>query len=347
MGWLDRWRGKRVGDDAPDASGDELPGEESNGAPYADLDDRVARLLTDFEGRRFGLKPNGTVDYATCRDAVIALHGEVADEPSREALVRFHGALMSSGVEGLRREGRDPAELEALWRDDYYALLTREVVDAEGNVDGDALDAVNRREREAGRLGEGEALRIEPVAPAPVRDEFGLRLPQAIGERALALWTVVLRSIAPGQRETLLGAFAEEGERHWLTDEEVAFLLDEQPDPSQLVAYGWQAERLVVLMWAVGLAELPAHDEKCDPVAFAALMPPTSQQPFAEFLGALRLRDPREIGAVTADINQTYWAAHDARAQGDPVPPGVDLEILDERLRAAIWVLGRDVPGWP
>jgi hypothetical protein len=353
MGRLGRWWGKGGAGDAGEASdrsgrAPSAPSAQAApGAAYADLDERVSKLLTDFEQRRFGVGPTGAVDYATCRDAVLALQEQVTDEPSRVALVRFHDALMSSGVDGLRREGRDPSELEALWRDDYYAMLVKEVVDAHGDVDQAALEHVNARESEAGRLGEGETLRIERAAPDQAREEHGLRPARAIGERAIALWTVVLRSIAPRQRETLLNAFAAEGERHWLTDAEVAFLLDEQPEHKQIVAFGWQAERLVVLLWAVGLADLPAHDERCDPIAFAALMPPTSQQPFAEFIDALQLRDPRDIGTVVEDINRSYWSAHEAEAQGVPGPDGVDLEILDERLRAAIWVLGRDVPGWP
>jgi hypothetical protein len=318
---------------------------------YADLDPRVATLLTDFEHRRFGLGPTGAVDYPACRDAVLDLHEQVADEPSRVALVRFHGALMGAGVEGLRREGRDSFDLEALWRQDYYGMLLKEVVGPDGEVDQAALDRVNAREKEAGRLGEGETLQVQRAPAAEPQDEpvdeTGLRSARAIGERALALWTVVLRAIAPHQRETLLHAFAAEGERHWLTEPELSFLLDAEPEQRDIVGFGWQAERLAVLLWAVGLAELPAHDTKCDPTAFAPLLPPTSQQAFADFLAGLRRRDPREIGAVAADINQSYWDAHDAGAQGLPIPPGVDMEILDERLRAAVWLLGREVPEWP
>lgn len=319
----------------------------TSGEDYGHLDARVSKLLTDFEQRRFGLGPSGAVDYHTCRDAVLNLHNEVLDEASRVALIRFHGALMSSGVDGLAREGRDSSELQSLWREDYYGMLAKEVIDVHGNVDQDALDHVNEREKAQGRLGEGETFQIQRAPSREVSQETGLRAARSIGERAIAVWTLVLRSIMPAQREALLNAFAAEADRHWLTDAELAFLLNEQPDPGDIVAYGWHAERLVVLIWAVGLIELPANDEKCDPMAFATLIPPTSQVSFEAFLGSLQVRDPREIDAVAANINQLYWDAHDAASGGLAVPQYVDLEVLGERLRALVWLLGKDVPDWP
>lgn len=346
MGLFGKWLGKSRGGGGDDPTASRPAGAEAGGE-HAGLDPRVAGLLTDFEQRRFGVGPTGAVDYATCRQAVLDLHGEVTDEPSRVALIRFHGALMGTGVQGLIREGRDPSDLEALWREDYYTLLAKEAIGPDGEVDQGAVDHVNRREREAGRLPEGETFQLQRAAsPEPRRDD-GAPTARFVGERAIALWTVVLRSIAPAQRETLLNAFAAEGERGWLTEAELSFLLDERPDPRDIVAFGWQAERLAVLLWALGLAELPPHDVKCDPIAFATLVPPTSQVAFETFLGGLRLRDRQEIDAVAADINQNYWAAHAAEADGLEPPPGVDIEVLDERLRAVAWVKGQDVPEWP
>ncbi|HEX8573290.1 MAG TPA: DUF4272 domain-containing protein [Allosphingosinicella sp.] len=351
MGLFGRWTGKgRGGEGGNGEAAKPAPGPAGSGAfgDYSGLDLRVERLLSDFEARRFGISPTGTVDYAACREAALTLHSEVTDEESRVALIRFHGALMSTGVEGLRREGRDPAELEALWREDYFSLLAKEAIGAGGEVDEDRVDRINRREREAGRLLEGETFQAQRApSPPPIRDENGAPTARGVGERSIALWTLVLRSIAPARREVLVNAFAAEGSRDWLTEAELAFLLDDEPDPRDLLTFGWQAERLAVLLWALGMAELPAHDVKCDPIAFAALLPPTSQAEFETFLAGLRLRDPGEIDAVAADIDRSYRAVQAAEADGLEPPPGLDPEILDERMRAAAWLQGQRLADWP
>ena len=346
MGLFGRWLrkgpdGEREHPQAPDRA------EAEAGAGHSDLDDRVAGFLTEFEQGRFGVGPTGAVDYAACRDAVLDLHGEVTDETSRVALLRFHGALMGTGVEGLRREGRDPSDLEALWREDYFTLLTREVVAADGEVDQAAVEHVNRRERDSGRLAEGETFRVERSASPEPRQQGGPPAARTVGERALTLWTLVLRSIAPAQREVLVNAFAAEGSRDWLTEAELGFLLNDRPDHREIVAFGWQAERLAVLLWALGLAELPGHDVKCDPIAFATLLPPTSQAGFETFLAGLRLRGRDEIDAAAADIDRSYRAVQAAEADGLEPPPGLGPEILDERVRAAAWLQGRRLADWP
>jgi len=342
MGLFDRWTGKRSKDEA-----------KADSRPSADLaldgiDPRVSTFLANFEQRRFGLTPAGAVDYPVCREAVLDLHAKLVDERSRVALLRFHAALMGTGVEALQREGRDPAELQRLWRSDYFSMLAKDAIDNAGNVDPDALAYVNRREQEAGRLAPGEAFQLQQTQAADAgANEGGARSAREVGERVIALWTVVLASLAPGRRETVLNAFAAEGEREWLAEAELEFLRNPEPDRSDIVTFGWHAERLVVLLWALSLAELPEHDEKCDPLRAAPLVPPTAGLSFETFLGELRLRAAEEIQAVAADINDSYWKAHRAEADGQPRPPEVDLEILDERLRAAAWLTGQRLPEWP
>jgi Domain of unknown function (DUF4272) len=341
MGLFDRWTGKHGRNEAKAEAG--LAADPA----LEGIDPRVASFLADFEQRRFGLTPAGAVDYPVCREAVLDLHARLVDERSRVALLRFYAALMGTGVEALRREGRDPAELQRLWRSDYFSMLAKEAIDGAGNVDPEALAHLNRREQEAGRLAPGEVFHLQQTQAADLRADDGVRSAREVGERAIALWTVVLASIAPGRRETVISAFAAEGAREWLAEAELEFLRSPEPNPSHIVAFGWQAERLVVLLWALGLAELPAHDEKCDPLRAAALVPPTAGLSFEAFLDGLRLRAAAEIQAVAADINDSYWTAHRAEAAGQPRPPGVDLEILDERLRAAAWLIGQQLPEWP
>jgi hypothetical protein len=338
MGLIDRWTGKqsRQPEDAiavPD------PGAEN-------LEPRVRAFLADFEQGRFGLTPTGSVDYPTCRDAVLELHADAVDEASRVALLRFYAALIGTGVEGLLRQGRDSSELERLWRSDYFSMLAKEVIDTNGDVDAATLDHVNRREQSAGRLGPEEAFQVQRSQPAET-PQPGVRAPREVGQRAIALWTIVLASIAPAQREKVTAAFAAEGQREWLAEPELRFLRNPEPDARDVIAFGWQAERLALLLWGMGLAELPGHAEKCDPLRAAALLPPTAPVSFEDFLSGVELRPFDEIHAVASDLDTSYWAAHQAREKGLPAPEGVNLDILDERLRAAAWLIGQEVPEWP
>ena len=166
-----------------------------------------------------------------------------------------------------------------------------------------------------------------------------------VAERAVALWTTLL--IGLGMDKRLLVSFLlEDGGTEWLTAREAAFIRSDPPDAQERVDISWQAERLVVLLWSLGLAPMPAGDEKVHPMTFAELLPPTARGSAAEFVARAVLRPEAELFAMADEIGSLNWAAHDAEVENRPAPAGTDREILQERHRAIAWVIAAPDVAW-
>jgi hypothetical protein len=109
--------------------------------------------------------PDGSLDCDTLAGRIAALHGEVEDEDSRVELIRLHDALMSSSVQRLIEQGRDPGPLTEAWRRGHLSFLLAESLTG-GEVDQEKLARVNAREIAAGRLRPDEAVQIRKAESA-------------------------------------------------------------------------------------------------------------------------------------------------------------------------------------
>ncbi len=127
----------------------------------------------------------------------------------------------------------------------------------------------------------------------------------------------------------------------FLSPKEKAYL--ENPDSAQKeqISYSWQYENLLVMEWALGLAEeLPYPDKICDVPGTVRMLHPfesldaleqgVSPRPYSELLDAADL------------IYRLDWACVDARVMGMPAPAGVDAGVVMERHRALFWLAGVD-----
>lgn len=127
----------------------------------------------------------------------------------------------------------------------------------------------------------------------------------------------------------------------FLSPKEKAYL--DNPDSAQKeqISYSWQYENLLVMEWALGLAEeLPYPDKICDVPGTVRMLHPfesldaleqgVSPRPYSELLDAADL------------IYRLDWACVDARVMGMPAPAGVDAGVVMERHRALFWLAGVD-----
>lgn len=127
----------------------------------------------------------------------------------------------------------------------------------------------------------------------------------------------------------------------FLSPQEKAYL--DNPDSAQKeqISYSWQYENLLVMEWALGLAEeLPFPDKICDVPETVRLLHPfetldaleqgVSPRPYSELLDAADL------------IYRLDWACVDARVMGMPAPAGLDAGVVMERHRALFWLAGVD-----
>lgn len=127
----------------------------------------------------------------------------------------------------------------------------------------------------------------------------------------------------------------------FLSPKEKAYLDNPDSEQGEQISYSWQYENLLVMEWALGLAEeLPFPDKICDVPGTVRIL-----QPF-DTLEALEqgvsMRSYGELLDVADLIYRLDWACVDARVMGMPAPAGVDAGVVMERHRALFWLAGVD-----
>jgi hypothetical protein len=178
----------------------------------------------------------------------------------------------------------------------------------------------------------------------PLPDE--IRSPTEAAYRALALFSVV--GLALGAARSDIMTWLTEHEL-WkeLAPSEVGFLDTPAPSRQQLVNASWLSERLIVILWALGMIdELPPPDEQCDTAAFQGILPPFAPLSVSEFVVSARLRPTPELIAMADDVMALHWEARDARMKTRPAKPSIDIEIIQERHHAINWLIGYDGLDW-
>src|ERR1700709_1724606 len=114
--------------------------------------------------------------------------------------------------------------------------------------------------------------------PVPSEDDTTppdkIRSAETVARRALVLFAVVGLALG-APRDEVTAWLADNDLDGELTPRERVFRDDPSPPPQQIVDFGWQAERVAVLLWALGqIAVLPLATEQCDPGAFQKVLPP-------------------------------------------------------------------------
>lgn len=142
-------------------------------------------------------------------------------------------------------------------------------------------------------------------------------------------------------REFIASVMARFEVEKFLSPKEKAYLDNPDSEQKEQIAYSWQYENLLVMEWALGLAEeLPYPDKICDVPGTVRMLHPfesldaleqgVSPRPYCELLDAADL------------IYRLDWACVDARVMGMPAPAGIDSGVVMERHRALFWLAGVD-----
>lgn len=174
----------------------------------------------------------------------------------------------------------------------------------------------------------------EDLLPDEIRDA------KAIAKRALALFgTVRLALGAP--RKDVVSWLREEDLWGELSPSELAYVSAHTPSKKQGINASWKSEGLIVLLWALKKIDtLPAPKDQCDTAQFKQILPPYTTVSVAEFISSAE-RQPDDVVLNMADeLMSLHWAARDAQFHGRPIPPHLDIEIIQERHHAINWVIG-------
>lgn len=173
-----------------------------------------------------------------------------------------------------------------------------------------------------------------------------VRSPQEIAQRALALaavWCLAMGSL----REDVLGWIDDHNLREILSPDELKFVDTERPTEKQRVYFSWNAERIIVLLWALNLIEkLPDADRQCDTRVFKRCLPPLSEQSVEQFVWQATSRSDDELIQEGERIFDLHWQARDAQIHNRSPKEAVDIEIIQERHHAINWVTGYGGMDW-
>lgn len=178
----------------------------------------------------------------------------------------------------------------------------------------------------------------------PVDDE--VRLPKEVAYRALCLFSAV--GLAFGaDRLDITDWLSEHDLWQKLAPSEAGFVDTPSPSRQQLANAGWLSERLVVLLWALGIVDtVPSPDEQCDAAVLQEKLPPFAPISVSDFVSSAQLRSPPELIGMADSMLALHWEARDARIKGRPSDPPVDMEIIQERHHAINWIIGYDGLDW-
>lgn len=131
----------------------------------------------------------------------------------------------------------------------------------------------------------------------------------------------------------------------FLSPRERAYLDDPGSSEQEQIQFAWQYENLLVMEWALGLAELPWPDHICDVPKTVRRM--RERPTLRELEQASALRGRRELLDAADLIYRMDWACVDARVMGFPAPAGLDAGVVAERHRALFWLAACDKGcGW-
>lgn len=123
----------------------------------------------------------------------------------------------------------------------------------------------------------------------------------------------------------------------------------ELPNPLRKahVNFGWQTERLIVLLWALGkVQELPDSATQCDTSVFNSVLPPFARTSAQVFIARATLIDEDRLWKQAELYLEEHWKARDSRLHERSMPPGIDIEIVQERHHAINWITGYDRLPW-
>lgn len=126
-------------------------------------------------------------------------------------------------------------------------------------------------------------------AEESVEDE--IRPAQEVARRCLALFAVVGTALG-APRDEILSWLRAEGLWGDLTAHEEAYLEQANPPRRAHINFGWQSERLIVLLWALGkIEELPDSATQCDTSVFKSILPPFARTSTRTFIAQASLID--------------------------------------------------------
>jgi hypothetical protein len=160
----------------------------------------------------------------------------------------------------------------------------------------------------------------------------------------LLLVTATCRVASDGSRRKAVRAWLKkEGVWNSASPSERRFLEAARSTAKERIDFSWKAEAQYFLAWALGLVgELQSPSAQTS----ARIELPKTGEPADGFLKRAKLRPAAEIEAATEALYQAHWSCRDAQRKRSAEPHGYDIEVVQERHRAANWLTGSGNADW-
>jgi len=172
-------------------------------------------------------------------------------------------------------------------------------------------------------------------------NEVELHSPEDVLRRLIALWAVVDKAFLCTKSETTNYIVSNELQT-WLSNIELAFLLDKKSTKRDGIHFSWQLETLYFIAWCAGLLECPeVPNDESSVKSILALFPTGIEQPH-RLRTAIRLRPKSEILDRADLLYRLHWAVRDAKGSGSGTLPGINGGVIQEWHRAVNWMIRYD-----
>ncbi|WP_347269655.1 DUF4272 domain-containing protein [Rhizorhabdus histidinilytica] len=284
--------------------------------------------------RHLGLE---IVDSAERRWVVSGL---VPGEPPRKKWWRF-------GRADSERAGLE-VELHEIEREDFIATRARVEVEARDIFEeGDEALAAIRAASTMAELSKacfeitvrGQGCRILSGDPG-----IPIRPASEVASRALLLFAIVRLALGV-ERSKIVEWLQEQNLLVAMSPEEAELFTTRRVTEQQRTAAGWELERLIALLWALGLADMSPAGEDPDLSTVVEIVPPAGDMSIDRFLAA-ELKPARDIAAMAERYRNLSREAGE-RYAGDPSDKNLnEAEIAERRYVALQWIINPDRISW-
>lgn len=171
-----------------------------------------------------------------------------------------------------------------------------------------------------------------------------LRNQDEVAKRALALCYIGLKS--EGLEKRILDQV--DSAYHIspnFTPKEKEYVDAVAPTKQQVVDANWRYECLHVMLWALGYVDQLSYPAKpCDVAADNKIIHELAND--ANFKQKAKLRSKKEILDQADLILRLDWACVNARVKGQPMPGGLNNDVVTERHHALNWLISYANQDW-
>lgn len=128
------------------------------------------------------------------------------------------------------------------------------------------------------------------------------------------------------------------------TVQERNYLLNQNPEHSELIQYSWKPECIWILIWSLSLLpKLDVPADLCNPNFIFDTVFHSSKQ---ELLEQSTVRSASEVIDELDFIYRAHWAVREAQLKYQPIPVALNASVVYERHYALNWLVNYMEQEW-